>query len=84
MITKERMQLIRETSAEAKKDFRNRALMVIETLVGDDLVYNDIEKLKSDIYRVAHCAITPKICEHPDWVKETEELFTTFEKEGLI
>ena len=78
----EELKEIRRKRDEAKKDFKNRALMVIETLVEGDIVYEDMEKLKSDIFRIAHSAVGT--CVHPDWDAETEKLFKEFEKAGLI
>lgn len=81
--TKEELEEIKDTRIEAEKDFKNRALMVIETLCGDDLVITDIEKFKSTIYRVAHSAREPKVCKHEDWVNETEEMFRQFNEAGI-
>ena len=82
--TTEDLKKIHQTHLEAEKDFRNRALMVIETLCGGDIVEKDITKLKSQIYQIAHSAITPKTCEHPDWCQETENLYSDFKNCGLI
>ena len=83
-VTKEDIERIKERANEAKKDFKNRCFLVIETLVGDDMVCNDIEKLKEDVYKIAHIGVQTCENEHKDWVKETEELFIAFEKNGLI
>ncbi len=81
--TKEEMDEIKAKSKEAKKDFKNRCFLVIETLVGDDIVSDDIEKLKDDIYQIAHIGIGN--CNvHKDWVENTEKLFKAFKKGGLI
>lgn len=80
-------QLLKEIHArheESKKDFKNRCLIVIETLVGGDIEYDDIEKLKADIYEVAHVALHTCPNEHNDWKSNVERLFGAFEKDGLI
>jgi hypothetical protein len=82
--TKEDMERIEAKSAELKKDFKNRALMVIETLVGEDIIWDDIDKLKSDIYKIAHAALGDCTNEHLDWRDETEKQFRAFEEAGLI
>ena len=84
MITKEEMQKIHDKHAEAKKDFKNRCFMVIETLVGGDIEYTDIEKLKTDIYEIAHIGSQTCGNEHTDWVNNMEKLFKAFEEGGLI
>jgi hypothetical protein len=84
MIDKDTIDNIRTVNEEAKKDPRNRALMVIETLCGEDFIYTDIEKLRSDIYRIAHSGIVPRTCNHDSWVEETEKLFERFAKEGML
>lgn len=84
MLDKKRMDEIKKTHNKAKKDFKNRCLMVIETLCGEDIISNDIDKLKSDIYQIAHVALGTCANEHKDWVNETEKLFNAFEKGGLI
>ena len=84
MITKEKINIIREKTEEAKKDFKNRCFMVIETFVGGDIVSNDIEKLKNDIYEIAHIGIGDCSNKHKDWVSNTEQLFKAFEKGGLL
>ncbi len=81
MITKKEMDAIRK---KAKKDFKNRCFMVIETLVGGDIVSDDIEKLKDDIYEIAHIGIGDCNNKHENWVVNTERLFKLFEKGGLI
>ena len=81
---KETMDKISANHQEAKKHFHNRALLVIETLCGGDIVSKDIDKLKDEIYGIAHCAIKPTTCEHEDWIEETEKMFKSFEKAGLI
>lgn len=81
---KESLHKIQEVQKIAERDKRNRALMVIETLCGGDIVTGDIEKLKEDIYKIAHSAIEPKTCEHEDWVNKTEKLFEAFKKGGLL
>ena len=83
-ITKEKMDIIHKKHQKAKKDFKNRCFLVIETLVGGDIVNNDIEKLKSDIYEIAHIGIGVCGNEHKDWVDKTDKLFKAFEKGGLI
>lgn len=75
---------IHKTGIKARKSFQNRALLVIETLVGDDIACTDIEKLKSTIYKIAHSAISPRTCEHKDWKEETEKMFKEFENEGIL
>ena len=83
-ITKEDMERIKAKSDESKKDFKNRALMVIEILVGGDIVYKDIERMKLDIYEIAHVALGTCGNEHQDWRDKVEKLFKAFEKDGLI
>jgi len=82
LATKEDMERIRLEYLDYKKDPKNRALIVIQTLCGGDIEYADIEKFKTDIYKIAHSAIGN--CPHADWVEETEKLFNAFEKGGLI
>jgi len=84
MITKEEMQKIQDKHTEAKKDFKNRCFLVIETLVGGDIEYTDIEKLKTDIYEIAHIGAQTCGNKHTDWVANMEKLFTSFEQCGLI
>lgn len=82
--TKEDLDGIRSNRDEAEKDFKNRALIVIETLCGDDIIINDIEELKSKIYQIAHSAISPRSCKHNDWVNETENMFKALKKSEII
>ncbi len=90
MITKKEMDAMRKKSKkskkskEAKKDFKNRCFMVIETLVGGDIVSDDIEKLKDDIYEIAHIGIGDCNNKHENCVVNTERLFKSFEKGGFI
>ena len=86
LLKKEKQQLrkIRRARIKADKSFQNRALMVIETLCGDDIVIKDINQLKEDIYKIAHSAIEPKTCNHDDWIAETEKRFKRFKKLGLL
>ena len=84
MITKEQMEQIQEKHKEAKKDFKNRCFFVIEALVSGDIEYSDIEKLKSDIYEIAHVGCGTCNNEHKEWVENTERLFNAFEEGGLI
>lgn len=79
--TKKQLDDTVEKRFEAEKDFKNRAFMVIETLCMPDIVCDDIEKLKGDIYMIAHSAIGN--CDHPDWVEKTEKMFNDFRKHGL-
>ena len=81
-LTKEDMDRIKAESDESKKDFKNRALMVIETLCGDDIIWSD--KNRADIYEIAHVALGTCSNEHTDWREKTEKLFSAFEKGGLI
>lgn len=67
---------------KAKKNFKNRALLVIETLCADDIVWTD--QNRTDIYEIAHVALGTCSNPHKDWVKKTENLFLAFEKGGLI
>ena len=83
MITKEQMDVIHKKHEEAKRDFKNRCFFVIGTLVGRDIKYADIEKLKTDIYRKAHIGTQTCGNEHKDWVDNMEKLFKTFEEGGL-
>ena len=80
----EKMEKIAKKHKNAQKYFKNRALMVIETLCMGDIVYTDIEKLQSDIYEIAHSAIN--ICDgkHENWRENTENTFKEFKKLGLI
>lgn len=78
----EEIKKIQKRSKKVKKNFKNRCFLVIETLVGGDIIYNDVEKLKSDIYKIAHIGI--QTCEHKDWADDMERLFKHFEKSGLI
>ena len=83
-ITKEDMERIKAKSDESKKDFKNRALMVIEILVGGDIVYKDIERMKLDIYEITHVALGTCENEHQDWREKVEKYFKAFEKDGWI
>lgn len=84
MFTTDRLDEIKKRGEEAKKDFKNRCLLVIETLVDMDIKYNDIEKLKEDIYKIAHIGLQTCGNKHEDWVEEMEKLFHHFENDGLI
>jgi len=74
---------IRKKHRLAKKEFKNRCFFVIETLVGGDIESNDIEKLKSDIYEIAHIGTETCGNKHEGWVENMEKLFKAFEKGGL-
>ena len=52
--------------------------------MGEDIVCNDIEKLKTDIYKIAHIGLQTCENKHEDWVENMEKLFKAFEKGGLI
>lgn len=80
--TKDDMERIKARTDESKKDFKNRALMVIETLVGGDIIWKD--SYKSEIYEIAHVALGDCPNEHLDWRENTEKLFKSFEDGGLI
>jgi len=84
VMNKEQMQRIHDRHTEAKKDFKNRCFMVIETLVGGDIEYTDIEKLKTDIYEIAHIGMQTCGNEHTNWIANMEKLFKAFEDGGLI
>ena len=81
--TKEQMDDITVRHMKAERYFKNRALMVIETLCGDDIVTEDIKKLKSDIYKIAHVATGTCPNEHPAWRKEVNEMYKEFKKHGI-
>ena len=78
------MERIKAESDKSKKQFKNRALMVIETLVGGDINYGNIETMKIDIYETAHVALGDCKNEHLDWRDKVEKHFKAFEKAGLI
>lgn len=84
MPTKEQVEEIQNRHAEAKKDFKNRCFMVIETLVSGDIEYTSIEKLKTDIYEIAHVGCGTCGNKHEEWVENTEALFKSFEDGGLL
>ncbi len=52
-INKNDLGFWKSVRSEAEKDFRNKALMVIEALVGCDVIQPDIEKLKEEAIRHA-------------------------------
>ena len=84
MITKEQMDIISKKHIEAKKDFKNRCFFLIEVLVGGDINYKDEEKLKEDIYKIAHIGTGTCGNKHEDWVEEMEKMFLKFENNGLL
>ena len=84
MITKEQMEVISAKHLEAKKDFKNRCFFLIEALVSGDIIYDNVEKLKADIYKIAHLGAGTCENEHEDWVDEVEEMFLKFENNGLL
>ena len=84
MITKEEMDKIQAKGKEAKRDFKNRCFLVIETLVGGDIECDDLEKLKDEIYEIAHIGVGTCNNKHEDWVANMEKLFKAFEKGGLV
>ncbi len=84
MVTKEEMDIILKGDEEAKRDFKNRCFMVIGALVRGDIVNDDIEKLKNDIYEIAHIGIGTCGNKHEDWAANMEKLFKAFEKGGLL
>ena len=79
---KAKLEKIHKRGEKAKKSFKNRALLVIETLCGNDITWTDQNRI--DIYEIAHVALGTCSNPHEDWVKKTEDLFTAFEKGGLI
>lgn len=81
---KERLEKAKVLREKRNKYFKNRALAVIEALTMPDLVMTDKERLDK-MYQVAHSALKG-ICynSHKDWRKETEEMFNSFTKMGLI
>lgn len=84
MDIEERLKAVTQRATTSKKDFKNRCLMVIQTLVSGDMVYEDIEQLKTEIYTVAHIALGTCENKHEDWIKETENMFKKFETMGLL
>ena len=84
MITKEKVEKLQKKHQEAKKDFKNRCFMVIEVLLGGDIVYDNTETLKNDIYKIAHVGSGTCDNEHSDWIKMVEDLFKSFEQAGFI
>ena len=84
MDIEERLKEITQRATASKKDFKNRCLMVIQTLVGGDIEYEDIEQLKTDIYTIAHIALGTCENKHEDWIEETENMFKKFETMGLL
>jgi len=51
-------------------DIKMKALLVIEALAGGDFAWNDVEKMKNDIYKYAHIASGHCPNPHADWVRE--------------
>ena len=84
MDIEDRLKAVTQRETASKKDFKNRCLMVIQTLVGGDIVYEDIEQLKTEIYTIAHIALGTCENKHEDWIEETENMFKKFEKMGLL
>ena len=84
MITKEQMKIISKKHIEAKKDFKNRCFFLIEVLVAGDIIYNDTEKLKDNIYKIAHIGTGTCGNKHEDWIDEVEAMFVEFENNGLL
>lgn len=84
MMTQKEIKEIQDRRTEAKKDFKNRCFMVIEALVSGDIEYTSVDKLKSDIYEIAHVGCGTCGNGHEEWVKNTERLFKAFEDGGLL
>jgi len=82
-IDEKMMKKIHKKHQIAKKDFKNRCFFVLETLAGGDIVCEDIEKLKTDVYQIAHIGTQTCGNKHEDWVANMEKLFKAFEKGGL-
>lgn len=79
--TKKDMKRIKQKFDELKKDPKNRALLVIQTLCGGDVVCADLE---NTIYTISTAALFPDNPVYKDWNEKTEKLFKSFEKDGLI
>ena len=79
--TKEQLEVIEAKGIKAERYFKNRALMVIETLCLPDFAHEDIEAFKDEIYKIAHSAIGT--CEHKEWRKNTERKFKSLRKQGF-
>jgi len=84
LISKEQMNIISKKHTEAKKDFKNRCFFLIEAIVGGDIIYNDTEKLKDNIYKIAHIGAGTCENKHEDWIEEIEKMFERFENNGLL
>jgi len=79
--TKKDMEKIKQEFEELKKDPKNRALLVIQTLCNGDIV---CAYLENTIYTISTAALFPDNPVYKDWNEKTEKLFNALEKDGLI
>lgn len=73
-----------KNSKYSKLDFKTKALLVIEQLCCDDIMNTDINKLKKEIFRIAHSATRQCNNKHREWVKHTIELYKEFKKNDML
>lgn len=78
------IDIINKRHTEAKKDFKNRCFLIIEALVSENIFYNDVEELKTEIYKIAHVGLGTCRIDHQNWKDEIEKMFVEFENKGLI
>jgi len=65
-------------------NFKDKCLIVIQTLVSGDFIKTDPIKLNDRIYRAAHVGLGDCDVDHQIWIDEVNQDYEAFKKLNMI